>query len=61
MKLIRRLAVEAEGQDLVEYALLLCLVALVVAAAFPPISAAISGAFTRAAGCLNGAACAPAQ
>jgi Flp pilus assembly pilin Flp len=59
MKLLRRLMVETEGQDIIEYALLICLVALVVAAAFPPITSAISGAFTRASTCLNGGACVP--
>jgi pilus assembly protein Flp/PilA len=45
------------GQDLIEYALLAVLIGLVVAAAFPPITNAITGAFTRAATCLNGAGC----
>jgi pilus assembly protein Flp/PilA len=37
---------EEEGQDLVEYALLLALVALVVAAALPGLTGAITGVYT---------------
>jgi len=51
---------EEEGQDLVEYVLLVALVALLVAAAFPPIVGAITGVFTKATNCLNtgtGAGC----
>jgi Flp pilus assembly pilin Flp len=45
-KLITRLLRDEEGQDLVEYVLLISLIALAVAAAFPPVTAAITGVFT---------------
>ena len=38
-KLIARLLRDDEGQDLVEYVLLISLIALAVAAAFPPVTA----------------------
>jgi Flp pilus assembly pilin Flp len=53
-KLISRLLRDEEGQDLVEYVLLISLIALAVAAAFPPVTAAITGVFTSV-----GAALAP--
>jgi Flp pilus assembly pilin Flp len=51
---MKRLWKEEEGQDLIEYVLLIALVGLATAAAFPPIVGAISGVFTKAAGCLAG-------
>jgi Flp pilus assembly pilin Flp len=45
--LMMRLLREDEGQDLVEYVLLVSLIALAVALAFPPVTAAITGVFTR--------------
>ena len=44
--LIVRLLREDDGQDLVEYVLLVSLIALAVALAFPPVTAAITGVFT---------------
>ena len=46
-KLITRFLREDDGQDLVEYVLLVSLIALAVAAAFPPVTDAISAVFTR--------------
>jgi Flp pilus assembly pilin Flp len=45
-KLLMRLVREDEGQDMVEYVLLVALIALAVAAAFPPVVTAITGVFT---------------
>jgi Flp pilus assembly pilin Flp len=42
---IKRFLRDEEGQDLVEYVLLVSLIALAVAAAFPPVTAAITGVF----------------
>jgi len=50
--ILKRLWKEEEGQDLIEYVLLIALVALATAAAFPPVVGAISAVFTRAAACL---------
>jgi len=59
MKIIlKRLWKEEEGQDLIEYALLVALIALGAAAVFPTIGTTISGIFTRANTCLNGASAA---
>jgi pilus assembly protein Flp/PilA len=55
--ILKRLWKEQEGQDLIEYVLLIALVGLATAAAFPPIVAAISGVFTKAGTCLTGGAC----
>lgn len=52
--LILRLLREDEGQDLVEYVLLVSLIALAVALAFPPVTAAITGVFTRVQTSLGG-------
>jgi pilus assembly protein Flp/PilA len=48
MKLIKRLWKEEEGQDLIEYALLVALIALAAAAGFPPVATAIQNVFTSA-------------
>ena len=53
--LITRFIREEEGQDLVEYALLLALIALVVALAIPTLTAAISGVYNRVSSALGGA------
>ena len=45
--LMARLLRDDEGQDLVEYVLLVSLIALAVAAAFPPVTNAITAVFTR--------------
>jgi pilus assembly protein Flp/PilA len=50
---MKRLLRDDEGQDLVEYVLLISLVALAVIAAFPALRTAITDAFTRVAGQIN--------
>ena len=45
--LMTRLLRDDEGQDLVEYVLLVSLIALAVAAAFPPVTNAITAVFNR--------------
>ncbi|MEO5823183.1 MAG: Flp family type IVb pilin [Vicinamibacteraceae bacterium] len=47
--LMARLFRDDEGQDLVEYVLLVSLIALAVAAAFPPVTGAITAVFNRVA------------
>jgi pilus assembly protein Flp/PilA len=47
--LMKRLLRDDEGQDLVEYVLLVSLIALAVAAAFPPVTNAITAVFNRVA------------
>ncbi len=46
--MLRRLWQEEEGQDLIEYALLVALIALVVAASFPALATAIENVFNSA-------------
>ncbi len=46
--MLKRLWKEEEGQDLIEYALLVALIALVVAASFPALATAIENVFNRA-------------
>lgn len=53
-KLIARLLRDDEGQDLVEYVLLVSLIALAVAAAFPPVTTAITGVFNSVATAVGG-------
>ena len=50
--LMKRLWKEEEGQDLVEYALLIVLVALALVASVKSLSSAINGVFTSASSCL---------
>jgi len=50
----RRLLREDEGQDMVEYVLLVSLIALAVAAAFPPVVTAIAGVFGEVESALGG-------
>jgi pilus assembly protein Flp/PilA len=52
--LMARLLRDDEGQDLVEYVLLVSLIALAVAAAFPPVTNAITAVFTRVGASLGG-------
>lgn len=47
--IIKRLWQEEEGQDLIEYALLVALIALVVITGFPPLANAIRDVFNNAA------------
>lgn len=51
--LMARLFRDDEGQDLVEYVLLISLIALAVATAFPPVRLAIIGVFDNVAVQLN--------
>ena len=52
--LMLRVLREDEGQDLVEYVLLVSLIALAVALAFPPVTQAITGVFNRVSTSLGG-------
>jgi pilus assembly protein Flp/PilA len=52
--LMKRLWKEEEGQDLIEYALLIVLIALAAAAIFPTVGGSINAVFTRANTCLTG-------
>jgi pilus assembly protein Flp/PilA len=47
LELIRRLAKEEDGQDLVEYALLLVFIALIVMAALPNLGKTVSNVFSN--------------
>jgi pilus assembly protein Flp/PilA len=47
-ELLKRLAKEEEGQDLVEYALLLVFVALIVMTALPNLGKTVSNVFSNA-------------
>ena len=49
---LNRLWKEEEGQDLVEYALLLTLITLALVASIQGLASAISGVFTSASSCL---------
>lgn len=51
--LIRRFVREEEGQDLIEYALLIVFIALVVVAALGPLGTAISGVYNQITGQLG--------
>jgi Flp pilus assembly pilin Flp len=51
--LINRFIREEEGQDLVEYALLLTLIAVALVAAVTGLTGAISGQFTRVTGIIT--------
>ncbi len=53
-RLVARFWRDDEGQDLVEYALLIAVIALAVAAAVPPLAVAITTIFTRAVDCVDG-------
>ena len=52
--IMKRLWKEEEGQDLIEYVLLIALIALLAAAGFPGMVTAIKGVFTSAENCLTG-------
>lgn len=54
LNILKNFVREEEGQDLVEYALLLALVVLVVAATLSDLTNAISGVWTNVAGQLGG-------
>jgi pilus assembly protein Flp/PilA len=48
MKMLKRLWQEEEGQDLVEYALLIALIALVAASTFPAVANAVKNVLNGA-------------
>ncbi len=50
---LMRLWKEEEGQDLIEYVLLVALIALLVAASFPALAAAITAQFTKFTACMT--------
>ena len=52
--LLKRVLRDDEGQDLVEYVLLISLIALAVATAFPPVTRAITGVFNSVSSALGG-------
>lgn len=54
--LVARLWNEEEGQDLIEYVLLVVLIGLLAAAGFPAFATAIDGQFNKIVGCLNNGA-----
>jgi pilus assembly protein Flp/PilA len=51
--MLKRLWKEEEGQDLIEYALLVALIALAAAATFPALATAIDGVYTDATTCMT--------
>ncbi len=51
---VKRLVRDESGQTVMEYALMLVLVALAISAAFPPVQTAISTVFTDVQGALGG-------
>jgi Flp pilus assembly pilin Flp len=51
--LLMRLWNEGEGQDLIEYVLLVALIALLVAASFPALASAMANQFTKVMNCVN--------
>jgi pilus assembly protein Flp/PilA len=55
--ILKRLWKEEEGQDLIEYALLVALIALAAVAVFPPVAASINTVFGKANTCLSGGVC----
>ncbi|HWR13544.1 MAG TPA: hypothetical protein VN577_01855 [Terriglobales bacterium] len=55
--LVMKLWREESGQDLVEYALLVVLIALAAAATFPALATAIDTALGKAETCLNTGTC----
>jgi Flp pilus assembly pilin Flp len=57
MNIMKRLWKEEEGQDLLEYALLIVLIVLVAAAAINPLGTTIAKVYTSANTCATGGAC----
>ena len=55
--MLKRLWKEEEGQDLIEYALLVALIALIAATVFPTIGADLNVIFTKADTCLTTHVC----
>lgn len=52
LNMLKKFVRDEEGQDLVEYSLLIAGIAVVVAAALPALATAITGAYTDIAGSL---------
>ena len=50
---MKRLWTDEEGQDLIEYVLVVAMLALASAAAFPPLANALATAFNTGSNCLN--------
>ena len=57
--LLRRLWKDEQGQDLIEYALLVALIALAAVAVFPAIGKSINTIFVNANNCLTGTGTCP--
>jgi Flp pilus assembly pilin Flp len=57
-QIIRSMWNDEAGQDLVEYALLIALIAIVVATMIPALTDAINAVYNKIATCLGGGACA---
>jgi Flp pilus assembly pilin Flp len=55
--IVNKLWKEEDGQDLLEYALLIVLIVLVAAVSLGPLGTAIAGVFTSANTCMSGGAC----
>jgi Flp pilus assembly pilin Flp len=53
MQMLKRLWKEEEGQDLVEYALLIALIALVAASSFPAVANAVKDVLGNAVNALS--------
>lgn len=51
--LVARLWKEEEGQDLIEYVLLIVLIGLLAAAGFPAFAGALNAQLTKTVNCLN--------
>jgi Flp pilus assembly pilin Flp len=55
--ILMRLWKEEEGQDLLEYALLITLIVLVAAAAINPLGNEIANVYTKAQNCISSGSC----
>jgi Flp pilus assembly pilin Flp len=55
--ILMRLWKEEEGQDLLEYALLITLIVLIAAAAINPLGNEIANVYSKAQNCISGGGC----